>query len=704
LVRKLCLSLLVFALAAPGAARAASASLRAAALPAVRAGAERTRPFELVGIHWRGSGQVRFSTHAVGGGWSAWHLAAPEADDLPDPRSAESAATAGWQLGSPFWTGPADGIRYRLSGEVAAVKAFFVRSTPTGTHLRTLQIAGSPQIITRAGWNADEEIRRAAPKYADAVHFAIVHHTAGSNDYTAAQSPAIVKAIELYHVQGNGWNDIGYNFLVDKYGQIFEGRYGGMTRAVIGAHAEGFNTGSVGIALIGNYGTAKVTPVEEKALEELLAWRLDLAHVDPLSTVTAISGGNPKYKAGTAVKLRAISGHRDVYPTSCPGQDLYDRLPAIAQAVAVLGLPKIYAPHASGKLGGPVRFTGKLSSSLPWTVTITDAAKTVVATGTGTGPAIDWTWDASAVTSGTYRWTIATTGARAATGTLTGKGATTGGGGSSGGGATSTATVSALTALPQIVSPNGDGVDDDLSVSYTLSASAPVTVTVLSGSTLVATVFSGTQSAGAQHVTWIPPPEVTDGTYSVFVTAPKTTLSLSFVIDRTLSDLALTPALFSPNGDKRFDTTTIGYSLDQAATVDVRIQQHPLGALVADLGTQTLQAGPQQLSWDGTVDGQRVPDGTYDVVVSATDPLTTVLESLELTVDTAPPAITMQSFAKLRFTISEAANVMAIVNGKRIPLVVQAGTFTIPVTFKPRTVVLIATDAAGNRSRFTHRA
>ena len=73
------------------------------------------------------------------------------------------------------------------------------------------------------------------------MYFAVVHHTAGSNSYTAAQSAAIVRAIELYHVKGNGWNDIGYNFLVDKYGQVFEGRIGGIERNVVGAHAEGFN-------------------------------------------------------------------------------------------------------------------------------------------------------------------------------------------------------------------------------------------------------------------------------------------------------------------------------------------------------------------------------------------------------------------------------------------------------------------------------
>jgi hypothetical protein len=697
LVRKLALSLVVLALAAPSVAHAATASLRAATLSvALRTASERTRPFDLVGFHWHGAGNVRFSTRGLGGRWSAWRDAAPE-DDVPDVATPERARQGSWRLGSPFWTGPSDGIRYRLSGEVTGLRAFFVRSTRPAVPPRTLAMASSPQIIPRAAWNADEEIRRAAPRYAASVRYALVHHTAGANAYTEAQSPAIVRAIELYHVQANGWNDIGYNFLVDKYGQIFEGRYGGMTRAVIGAHAEGFNTGSVGIAVIGSYSSTKIPPAAERAIEQLLAWRLDLAHVDPASTLTAVSGGNPKFAPGTPVTLRAISAHRDVYPTACPGQALYAALPAITAAVVQLGLPKIYAPRLTGTLGEPIRFTAKLSGSLPWTVTVTDANRVTLATGSGTGSAVDWTWDATAAVAGTYHWTIATPGARAATGALNGTPVPGGGGG--GGGGTASATVSGLAPAPAIVTPNGDGVDDELDVTYALSAAAPVTVTILSGTAAIATAFSGTQAKGTQHVAWAPPPELPDGTYTVAVATGKSALSAPFTIDRTLASVAVTPALFSPNGDGRLDGTTLGYTLAQAATVDVRVEQ--AGALVADLGTQALSPGPQQLPWDGTGEGIRLGDGVYDLVVAATDPLTTVTQRAQVTVDTTPPLVTLLSLAKLRFRTTEDASVIATVNGKRIVLSVHAGPFRIPFAGKkPRKVVVVATDLAGNRSRF----
>jgi hypothetical protein len=185
------------------------------------------------------------------------------------------------------------------------------------------------------------------------------------------------------------------------------------------------------------------------------------------------------------------------------------------------------------------------------------------------------------------------------------------------------------------------------------------------------------------------------------VTTAKSSVSAPFVVDRTLGGLAVTPAAFSPNGDGRLDGTTVAYALSAPASVAVRIEQ--AGAIVADLGTQTLAAGPQQLAWDGSTGGTRVADGSYDVVVSATDALATVIQKVPLTVDTTAPVVTLVSFSKLRFRITEAANVIVIVNGKRIPLAVSAGAFHVPFKGRPRTLIVIASDAAANRSRLQQR-
>ena len=146
----------------------------------------------------------------------------------------------------------------------------------------------APPIVPRTSWGADERIRRGPPSYAADVRFAVVHHTAGKNAYSRSEAPAIVRGIQLFHVKGNGWNDIGYNFLVDRFGTIYEGRYGGVDRNVIGAHAMGFNTGSVGIALLGTYENSAPSAAAEDAIARIIAWRLDVAHVDPTAFLTFI--------------------------------------------------------------------------------------------------------------------------------------------------------------------------------------------------------------------------------------------------------------------------------------------------------------------------------------------------------------------------------------------------------------------------------
>jgi hypothetical protein len=674
----------VLALAAPGAAAGAGLSLASRELsPSASRTAVRVARFDLVGLHWRGSGTMLFRTRALNGRWSSWQSAVAE-DDLPDVGT-EGRSTRGWRLGNPFWTGGADAIEYRTVGRVTRARAYFVRSPHVRLRARRPEIASRPVIVTRPEWRADEAIVRAAPRYADSVHAALVHHTAGSNSYTAAQSASIVRAIELYHVQGNGWNDIGYNFLVDRYGQIFEGRGGGMTRAVIGAHAEGFNVGTAGIAVIGDYSSATVTPAARAALVSLLAWRLDLDHVDPLSSVVRVSTGNPRYPSGTAVTLKAISAHRDVYPTSCPGTSLYAQLPAIRSAVAQTGLPKLYAPAVIGALGGPVRFTARLSGQAAWAVTVRDANKAVVASGGGIGTSVDWTWDATAAAPGQYAWTIIAPQMRSATGTI--------------GAALAPLAVQQLKIAPAVVTPNGDGRGDEVKLSYRLTAPALVTATVLdSTGAVVATLFKQQRRAGTNTFVWA---DVTlpDGRYSLSLTARDTLgkqvqSAIPLSVDRTLAAFAASAPAISPNGDGRLDSLLFSFQLQAPARVQLRILSGAT-AVATPLDT-SLGSGAQQLAWDGG----RLPDGRYSAVVSATDSLMTVKQSLIVRLDRTAPVLRLISFRLLKFWLSEPARLTVVLNGRAYRLMRKsAGFFRVGHLGRVRSLRAFAVDSAGNQSR-----
>jgi hypothetical protein len=603
------------ALAAPGVAHAAGVSLAARDLPLRQArvltGARSPGTFDLVGLHWQGSGKVLFRTRSVSGPWSAWHTA--DSDDQ----------VGSWHLGQLYWTGTADRLDYRVAGAVRRVRAYYVWSPVDAVPYRTLSIAGSPQIIPRYGWQADEEIRRGPPLYAPSIRLAIVHHTAGTNNYGPLQSAAIVKGIELYHVEGNGWKDIGYNFLVDKYGQVFEGRYGGMTRNVIGAHAAGFNTGSVGVAIIGNYESRPISKAAEQALVKLLAWRLDLAHVDPTSALADTSLGNPRFPAGVPVFLRAISGHRDTGFTDCPGNALYRRLPTIAREVAATGLPKLYAAVAAGKLGGTIVFTGRLSAALPWTVTVTRGGQ-LVARGSGSGTAISWSWNSGGVPRAPYTWTMASgTSVRPATGAI-------GAAGPPPPPAPTTPPLpllSALTVTPGVISPNGDGFADSAVISYALGVHGAVTAQLLdsNGGTALTLFSSQPQSAKLQSFPFAGLEPIADGYYTLRVSAladdgRNTTLDATVVIDRTLSSVAASPSPLTPGG-----TITFAFGLAKPAQATVAVQQG--STVVATVFQGELQPGPQTFTWDGATSAGPAPPGHYDLVVTTVDDVGTVSQS-----------------------------------------------------------------------------
>ncbi|MFE2956567.1 N-acetylmuramoyl-L-alanine amidase [Nocardia tengchongensis] len=196
--------------------------------------------------------------------------------------------------------------------------------------------SGGPKVISRAQWGADESLRCEEPTYDDGVSAITVHHTAGRNDYTKAESAGIVRAIYSYHAKTLGWCDIGYNALVDKYGQIFEGRYGGLDRPVEGAHAGGFNIDTAGVALMGDYEEDDPTDVSIQALGKFIGWRAKLAGFDPQGSTTMYSEGSDytKYALGQAVKLPNIFAHRDVGNTTCPGDAVYALMDKIRQIAA----------------------------------------------------------------------------------------------------------------------------------------------------------------------------------------------------------------------------------------------------------------------------------------------------------------------------------------------------------------------------------
>jgi N-acetylmuramoyl-L-alanine amidase-like protein len=643
--------------------------------------------FTMVGLHWQGEGSVAFRTRSVGGKWSGWRPAAPEAEDQPDRQSPER-GRAGWEVGNPYWTGLSDRLDVRTTGRVRRVRAYYADSEAERVPPRALSIAGSPQVISRLAWGANESIRRADPLYASSLHFAIVHHTAGTNNYTRAESAAIVRGIMAYHVQGNGWNDVGYNFLVDRYGQIFEGRYGGVDRNVVGAHAQGFNTGSVGVSVLGTYNGAGITAAARDALVRLLAWRLDVGHVDPLSTLTWPSGGNGRFPTGVPVFLRAISGHRDTGLTECPGDALYAELNELAGGIGQTGLPKLYAPTVRGNIGGPVRFTGRLTAALPWTVTVTDSAGNRIAAGAGTGTAVDWTWDATAAAQGTYAWTM-----EAGPAVLPARGTV--------GARPAALAITNAAAIPVVVSPNADGFADTGVVSFKLSAPATVTATLVDpAGTTVATVGTGSRPAGEQRFTFAVD-NLGDGGYAIVLRArgatTEVTARVPVVVNRTLGYVAASARVFSPNGDTRLDTIELGFLLARPADVRIRVVRD--GKWVANVFRGRVAGGGQTVPWDGKKPHGRLRDGDYEAEVIAANELGSVRQRAPFSVDTTPPALKLYSLRPLRVRVWEPARLVVQINGKWTTIDrPRPGLVPIPAPAVVRKLRVVARDAAGNQS------
>ncbi len=297
-------------------------------------------PFRLIGATWSGGGGTQMRTHSSQG-WSEWTTIEIDNDDAPDPNGPEGRATR--PSSKPTWVGVADGYELHFPDSAAQAEVFLVRDNG---EQRVQAAAGpnQPAVQPRSAWGAREP--KTALTNAPKVQMGFVHHTVNANDYAAADVPAMLRSIQAYHMDSNGWDDIGYNFLVDRFGTAWEGRAGSLNAPVVGAHTEGFNTGSVGVAILGDFRTTAPSQASVAAASRVLGWKLGTSGVDPNGTATMTSGGNDTFAQGNVVVFPAIAGHRDGKSTTCPGQLLYDQLPAIRNA-AVLTAAALTAPIGS---------------------------------------------------------------------------------------------------------------------------------------------------------------------------------------------------------------------------------------------------------------------------------------------------------------------------------------------------------------------
>ena len=222
-----------------------------------------------------------------------------------------------------------------------AAKALGARRTgaAAAAHVGSPHTAVRPRIVPRSAW-LDDLGRHAQPppRYDDKVVAVFVHHTDSPNDYDCADAPRIIRYLYAGQTGARNWDDIGYNFLVDRCGTIYEGRAGGVDRPVTGAHTQGFNHRTAGIAAIGTFlaGVPVPKPMTD-AIAALAAWKLGLADIDPRTTVRLVSSNSlSRYRAGTTATLPALAGHNAGYMTTCPGAALTARLPRIRELAARL--------------------------------------------------------------------------------------------------------------------------------------------------------------------------------------------------------------------------------------------------------------------------------------------------------------------------------------------------------------------------------
>jgi hypothetical protein len=324
-----------------------------------------------------------------GGRWGPWRAAEPARDDgdasegVPGP-AAEGGTEPVWVGGRPYQ------LLQRAGTTTIEVREqhHLVRTTATATAqgVTTASLTPAFNARTRTEWGARPAVN--TPTVASSLRYAVVHHSASGNTYTAAQVPQVLRSVQAYHMDGRGWSDIAYNVVVDRFGTVWEGRGGGLDRNVVGAHAMGFNTSSVGVMVLGDYTAVQPSATSLESLAKVLGYKAALGGFDPTSTVTVTSGGSTTIPSGQQVTVPRVVGHRDVGATSCPGS-IYAQLATVrtrarqwAQWYATNSRPTGAVESATGP-AGTVVVTGYVhdrDATGPTTVRATVAGRTATAT------------------------------------------------------------------------------------------------------------------------------------------------------------------------------------------------------------------------------------------------------------------------------------------------------------------------------------
>jgi hypothetical protein len=296
--------------------------------------------FDLAGL----AGELRpleLRARERGGEWSRWVEAADGSPVYFGGADELQLRSRGWRPSGTLHyvnvSGTTSALGGLLSDARATINSAFI-SASSVIEAEAGALPARPELVTRSAWGANRPEGGCKPRTAPArgvVRAATVHHTVTANKYSEAEAPAIVLGICRYHRNGNGWNDIGYNALVDRFGNLYAGRAGGIRKPIVGAHAQGFNAQTTGIASIGTHTATPITPASKDALVSYLAWKLAVHGLQARGKTTLVSAGGSasRYPAGRKVRLNRIIGHGTVGLTACPGEALAAEIPKLRRLV-----------------------------------------------------------------------------------------------------------------------------------------------------------------------------------------------------------------------------------------------------------------------------------------------------------------------------------------------------------------------------------